>query len=575
MSGRTRYGLKQNFALFMMTGRARLESHVVVRPSPRWAGQAPASLQKRTPRIGSSGRRRALLAAMREEGASPWELQLALGELRRGRLLGSPVEYTIVIGCLGRALMWPEAIALLSEARDTLRGDDGVDAVMYSAAIGACEKSTQWDSALLLLAAPVLRAARCNGARAALTLAIGACGRAQRWELALAALSFHPNLKLDAQCYNAVISACERGGRWDMAVGVLLDMRAASVDHTLVTYSAAAKACEQSSHWELALSLLSYARGSGLSLDVVACSTAVSACGHGQKWAQALALLSRMRLEGPRPNIIICNAVISACEKSSEWTRALQLLHCALPKDKLLADVTSFNAAISACGWGGAWLQALGLLASMQALDLKPDRISYSGILSAFANASLSGMALEICRTTARLGAVDITMTLNTAIGTPPKLPTRPAPPRGSPPAAPQRRPWTLSRLPPTTPRRKEEATVESGTGDRRQLRALVTSSSPLSIPAVLICTHAAFISTSLYSNLNFTHLYPHWNLCKHSAMNAMSCRLSLSVTCLLPAAIAIALRGSRLVDTAWHQSHWNVDIVVLCELSLTHKRSC
>ncbi|CAE7311431.1 unnamed protein product [Symbiodinium sp. CCMP2592] len=103
------------------------------------------------------------------------------------------------------------------------------DRITYNAAISACEKSQEWQQALVLL------------------------GQAERQRMQLGIIT-----------YNAAISACDRGGQWELALHLLNEAVCKRLRPQLTSYNAAASACAKELRWYEAVILLGQLNEAGM-----------------------------------------------------------------------------------------------------------------------------------------------------------------------------------------------------------------------------------------------------------------------------------------------------------------------
>eukprot|EP00933_Yihiella_yeosuensis_P059746 TRINITY_DN6135_c0_g1_i9.p1 TRINITY_DN6135_c0_g1~~TRINITY_DN6135_c0_g1_i9.p1 ORF type:complete len:145 (+),score=13.01 TRINITY_DN6135_c0_g1_i9:237-671(+) len=101
--------------------------------------------------------------------------------------------------------------------------------ISYSAAISACEKGGQWQTALNLLS--LMHQSRVVPNVISYSAAIRACETGCQWQLALILLILNPLSKVlpDAISYDAAIRACQKGGQWQSALDLLSLMPQAKV----------------------------------------------------------------------------------------------------------------------------------------------------------------------------------------------------------------------------------------------------------------------------------------------------------------------------------------------------------
>ena len=209
-----------------------------------------------------------------------WPLAIGLLAALCGARLAEVVTYNSSASACQKALQWLQALETLqSMSGASLRSD----CFSCSTALGACRD--YWQLALMLVegmgqkdlppnavALNALTSAVGQGGRWRLALgavdggdcftyaaAISACEKAREWQSALSLLwqMQAASLPADAVCFTAAISACEKGLEWQHAICVLSAMQDCRVEASVMAYNAVVSALEKSSCWELALSSLS------------------------------------------------------------------------------------------------------------------------------------------------------------------------------------------------------------------------------------------------------------------------------------------------------------------------------
>ena len=272
------------------------------------------------------------------------------------------VSYNTALHACGKRKQWRQALGLLRSMRGmqgirlegagefkgvkTLRGDaigaggagggsvgGGTvrpDVVSFGAAISACGRARQWDTAVALLRCMsefrVLPDAGC------FTAAIGACAQRGKWAEALALLEETRTLGLepDSAAYAAAIGACGKAGKLEEALGLLRAMEVASggssgAQPTAQAHSAAARACRSSGRWKEAVALLGTMRTKGTCPNLFAYRAALRACAASGRGREALKLLRDMRggAHGGvvRPDVACLSATLCAVTEEQEQER--------------------------------------------------------------------------------------------------------------------------------------------------------------------------------------------------------------------------------------------------------------
>ncbi|CAJ1409442.1 unnamed protein product [Effrenium voratum] len=291
------------------------------------------------------------------------------------------VLYGGLVRAYEAASNWDSGLEVLRHmAAARLGTADGSAAVVLSSAIGACEKSSQWQSALAILAGmerPDVIA--CSGA-------IAACEKGWQWPRALQLLWDMPARRIgfNGISFNSAISACGAAKQLELALALFKEMAEHRIAPDTVSYSALVSACEKSHDWQLALAILKDMKRSTVRANIVTYCAAMSACENRLAWEPALALLEDARDSGIELNEFAFSAVISACEKSGRWRRAVLLFEEAQTSLASLANaIWVYNAAASALEKGNQLDKILTLLAGMAQARVRPDRVTYNSALAA------------------------------------------------------------------------------------------------------------------------------------------------------------------------------------------------
>ena len=156
-----------------------------------------------------------------------------------------------IISC-GQAKHWHPSVNLL----EIMRREGSLPSVIdCSAAISACVKGRQWQSALGLL---------------------------------LRTRNHHVRNTIS---YNAGIGACDKGVNRQRAVGLLEAMQSDGSVPNATTYGAAIGSCEKTRQWLQALCLPNAMMSDDFFPNVINYSDAMRACEKGRQWQKALNIL--------------------------------------------------------------------------------------------------------------------------------------------------------------------------------------------------------------------------------------------------------------------------------------------
>eukprot|EP00434_Breviolum_minutum_P016184 symbB.v1.2.014260.t4/scaffold1023.1/size143418/4 len=172
------------------------------------------------------------------------------------------------------------------------------DVISYSSVISACDKGEEWSMALSLLrdtcsyadksleevyrlaipssqALAILSHMTCADV-ISYSGSISACERSGQWEIALLLLTETPSP--DVICFSSAISACEKNGHWQIALKILTEMEGHDSRPNVISFSGVISACEKGHHWSQALQLFDDMKSKQLEADRICFNSMISAC---------------------------------------------------------------------------------------------------------------------------------------------------------------------------------------------------------------------------------------------------------------------------------------------------------
>jgi len=283
------------------------------------------------------------------EGAPNWEMALELlREMQEQGVRPNTVTYSTLMDLLTEAGQWQRALHLFMTLEKDGEQTGATKSVwLYTAAIRACARGRQLDTALALLREVTADPARHGAPNLCLyTAALDACEKVGNGSLALQLLdemAREHSIVVDDVACGVVISACRKAG----LVGDCLRLLAFMLNHRLApnlgVYNTVMGAlCSQPEYLDKAVEVLAFLAASqrpgntntsGSSKPARAprpnaqsYSQVVDALADALRWEEALRLLQEMRKAGHRPEVLTCAKVVAACEKKQRWKEALQLL---------------------------------------------------------------------------------------------------------------------------------------------------------------------------------------------------------------------------------------------------------
>ena len=193
--------------------------------------------------------------------------------------------------------------------------------ISFNATTAACEKSSQWQSALTLILR--LQELKLQVTVTAENALINACGSQQRWKYALHALGrmqdsfLQPNLTT----FNNVLNVREKGRMWRYVTQLVHQMMKLKLVPGMLTHCAATAAAGRSAKWQLGLFFLPR------SADLVAYSSAMEACLTAKRCKPVLVLLHELHATRLESDTVVCSSVMAACVIARQPKQAAAVLH--------------------------------------------------------------------------------------------------------------------------------------------------------------------------------------------------------------------------------------------------------
>jgi len=363
--------------------------------------------------------------------AAPWsEVLRVLDEATRDSCATNYV-FTMALKGLKVRRNWKAAQALIGH----MRGRWGIkpDTVTYTAAISACERSSNCSAALSLLDLMKEDGAKPN--HWTYSAAISACGHGGRLDEASRMWTEmrESGLKPTLVVYNTMLSACERGRDQGRALALLEEMRVEGVGRDVITWNTIISVCKDSGDWERAKECLSEMQTvDNIMPDTISFNAAIAACAKGGAVEEGRKLLTRMkasgiardtctynslmdgytrvgsfpavlstldqmRKEGGRasPDVISYTQALTAAEKVGDYEGADRLL-AAMKTAGVKWNQYTYAVVMALCEKTGRWPQALKLLHAMRGRGLTPDSTCYTVVVKACASAQKLGHCLAL-----------------------------------------------------------------------------------------------------------------------------------------------------------------------------------
>ncbi|CAE8739777.1 unnamed protein product, partial [Polarella glacialis] len=232
--------------------------------------------------------------------------------------------FASIISAFGEGLQWERAVSWLRGAQQV----EGINELAaHNSAMAACERTGQWQRALLLMSLP--------------------------------------GLEPDVFSLGSCLSARGKAGDWEGALGFLAEMLTRGLRSNVVTLATAVAACSRGGAWAASLALVALARLSRLEVVPVARLSLMAALEAAGRWVTSLQLLQEV-LTGAGAD----EGALLAVEVGDEVRLRLH------------------NSALAACSAGFQWQRALSLLADAQRGCLEPNTLTQKAVIDAFEMAS-------------------------------------------------------------------------------------------------------------------------------------------------------------------------------------------
>ncbi|CAH9099700.1 unnamed protein product [Cuscuta europaea] len=180
--------------------------------------------------------------------------------------------------------------------------------------------------------------------------------------------------------WNAMISAYARDGNLASAKELFDRMPVRDV----VSWNSIIAAFAQNGQSKIAIDLFKEMIEKELVPDEVTMLSVISACGHLGALEFGKEVVNFLRKDQIKLNISGYNSLIfmySKCGSMDDAKRTFQSMEC--------RDVVSYNALVTGFAAYGNGVEAVDLLWRMEAENIKPDRITYMGVLTACSHAGL------------------------------------------------------------------------------------------------------------------------------------------------------------------------------------------
>ncbi|CAK8997222.1 Pentatricopeptide repeat-containing protein At1g74850 [Durusdinium trenchii] len=197
-----------------------------------------------------NAQRRSLHVAGHERRAVPERWDKALGILQKMREDGPPPD----------AFCCNSAIKACNNLKQQLQVFDGMchlgpspDIATYGALTSSLGRVARWEDCLEMLRELDSQSLESN--LIVYSAAISACDKGSQWQVAIDLLERLEDQETSLVCCSAAMSACARGSQWELALDLLATTRSAGLQFDLIMFSTGISAGAQGSQWQLSLGL--------------------------------------------------------------------------------------------------------------------------------------------------------------------------------------------------------------------------------------------------------------------------------------------------------------------------------
>jgi pentatricopeptide repeat protein len=188
----------------------------------------------------------------------------------------------------------------------------------------------------------------------------------------------------DVISWNALIAGYIKNSLCDEALKLFSQMKRTSIKPNVITWSSIIAGYAQIENADEALKLFQEMQQAGLKPNSVTIATVLPACAHFAALQHGKEIHGYVIRNGFEFIVSVVNSLIDMYAKSGNINNARDIF------DKMSErDVVSWNAMIAGYGMHGLGEEALTLFHKMQHEGMKPDHITFVGILSACSHAGL------------------------------------------------------------------------------------------------------------------------------------------------------------------------------------------
>jgi len=340
--------------------------------------QRPAAPQTEAPaRFNVKTREEECCTSKRDQGGGHSTVPKRYGQSKRGA--SSP--NTNKIKTLSQAGKWQEALEELSRlSQHTTQPKRAV----FNMVLSSLAKKGAWAQALSL-SERMRDQGRCcelcpdNFSHSSVLTALARVGR---WEIAdeyFRERCWERKNQPNTFVYNSLANAYGRGGQWDRAVGVLNDMKDASVKPDVFTYTTVINACVKANKATLAQEIFAKMKDEGLEPNMVTLTAMLPTYAKTHHWHMALETYEALRrVSKGSPDAQSLCTVTTALSRAKKIGIAEKIV-----RDNEKCNTVVYNSLLDGYASQGAWEKALEALWDMHRRSLTPDITTYTNMINA------------------------------------------------------------------------------------------------------------------------------------------------------------------------------------------------
>eukprot|EP01018_Ginkgo_biloba_P033238 Gb_27958 [translate_table: standard] len=192
------------------------------------------------------------------------------------------------------------------------------------------------------------------------------------------------DIKPNVVSWTGMIAGFAQNGQGDKALKLFHQMQLAGVKPNVISWTAMIAGYAQNGNGEEALKLFQQMQLAGVKPNSVTIASVLPACAHLAALQQGKGIHGYIVRSGFESDIAVGSALVAMLSKCGCIENACQVFDTMLEK-----DAVAFNAMITGYAMHGHGENALTLFYHMQQAGIKPDHVTFTGVLSACSHAGL------------------------------------------------------------------------------------------------------------------------------------------------------------------------------------------